>query len=121
MKSCDRFTCVIIFFSHFIARKNNVQPPDWVVNDDQYMDVAQPEEGGGESSGTPTLPGQSASVISRPAEERVKVTPQAKVSGRPPVATGTSRQQDRGRIPVAGGHSKGKCLKNVWIFCCHGN
>lgn len=75
------------------------------------MDVAQPEEGGGESSGTPTLPGQSASVISRPAEERVKVTPQAKVPGRPPVAIVTSRQQDQGRIPVAGGHSKGKCLK----------
>ena len=84
-----------------------------MLNDNQYMDVAQPEEGGGRSSGTPTLPGQSASVTSRPTEERVKVNPQAKVSGRPPVAMVTSRQQSQGMIPVAGGHSKGMCLQYV--------
>ena len=85
-----------------------------MLNDDQYMDVPQPEEGEGGSSGNPTLPGQSAGVTSRPAERRVKVaTPQVKMSGRPPAAMVTGRRQDQGRIPVAGVHSKSTCYKYV--------
>ena len=101
-------------FFHVVARKNKVQPPDWVLNDDQYMDVAQTEEGEGGSSGNPTLPGQSASVTSRPAEGHVMVaTPQVKMSGRPPAAMVTGRRQDQGRVPVAGVHSKSMCYKYV--------
>ena len=85
-----------------------------MLNDDQYMDVVQTEEGEGGSSGNPTLPGQSASVTSRPAEGRVMVaTPQVKMSGRTPAAMVTGRQQDQGRVPVAGVHSKSMCYKYV--------